>query len=234
MTEQSSKIPQQGQAQGQQQGNFFNKKEAFNIQDERIGAIGPLDINSLIFWMDSGMIDKNAKVLAVGSTEPQPITQVIEEHGNITGNPPQNWFLWTDTNSPFNSMVNRVNKCFLSRQSLSDQKYTPPPAPSTIQDFEIFLEQNPEVSPEISNLGLNKISQPFAQWMYKTLIDLEASIGPEDVLKLLLNPDPKFARRFFTTKLNNEQVASKLFSVYNQWRVYIPIYLENTVNSVNM
>ena len=210
--------------------NYHNRREMYNIQDDRIGSVGPMDVATLKMWRDSGMVDPKASVLEVGSTVPMSVEQVIETRPP-QGPPPQDWYLWTDTKSPFNNMVNRVNKCFTSRQSLSDVKMfsiqNSQVSLTAVQDFELFLEQGFEISPMVQAMNLNQLAQPFAQWVVKTFSDLKANVNEQEIRQFLLNTDPQLSRKFIFSKIQPESNAQKFFSVYNQWRVYIPIY--NTV-----
>ena len=210
---------------------YYNRREMYNIQDDRIGSVGPMDVATLKVWCEAGMVDPSANVLEVGSSQQISVQNVLSTRA-VQGNPPPDWYLWMDNKSPFNNMVNRVNKCFTSRQSLSEMKMfsitNSQVSLTAVQDFELFLEQGCEISPAVQAMNLNKLAQPFAQWTLKTLNDLKANVTPEEVLKLLLNPEPKLVKKFIIQNVPNESIGNKFFSVYNQWRVYIPIYIDPT------
>ena len=209
--------------------NYHNWKESFNIQDEKIGSVGPMDLATLKMWLDSGMVDPKANVLEVGSTQPMTVEQLLETR-QPQGHPPPDWYLWTDNKSPFNNMVNRVNKCFTSRQSLPDSKMfsiqNSQVSLTAVQDFELFLEQGYKISPTVQAMNLNKLAQPFAQWVVKTFAELKCNVTDQEIRQFLLNTDPLTSRKFVFSKVQPESNAQKFFSVYNQWRVYIPIYID--------
>lgn len=207
----------------------YGRKEQYNIQDERVGNIGPMDTAMLQAWFDSGLVDGNALALEVGSIQSKPVSQILSEKP-IQGAPPSDWFLWTDNKSPFNNMVNKVNKSFITRQSLSEHKKNPTPI-TGLQDFEQFMEGPiPKDQAPMFISRINKLAQPFVIWVFKTFRDLGSTANDDEILKLILNSDPKTSRKFFYQKLPSEQFASKFFSMYAQWRLYIPVYIDQTSN----
>jgi hypothetical protein len=213
----------------QMNDSYYSRKEMYNIQDDRIGSVGPMDIATLKAWCDAGMVEPTAFVLEVGSSQQVTVQSVLTSRP-IQGNPPPDWYLWMDNKCPFNNMINRISKCFTSRQSLSDVKITSisnsQVSFTAVQDFELFLEQGYEISPAVKSMKLNKLAQPFAQWTMKIFENLKAVVTPEEVIELLLSPEPKIARKFIQEKVPFESYANKFFSVYNQWRVYIPIFID--------
>ncbi|EAY13272.1 hypothetical protein TVAG_464060 [Trichomonas vaginalis G3] len=173
------------------------------------------------------MIDNNANILDGNTGQTMQITKILEE-STQTASPMPNWFLWTTNQTPFNNMFARVNKCFVSKQSLTDFKIANTQFSfGSVQDYELFLEQEIEISPAVKKFNINKLAQPFAQWVYKTFTDLHTDITPEEVLDFILNPNPDYCRSVINSRVKPESVANKFFSVYNQWRVYIPCFVEN-------
>lgn len=206
----------------------YGRKEQYNIQDEKIGSVGPMDTATLLVWLESGLVDGNTLALEVGSMQPKPISQIMAEKPP-QGSPPSEWYLWTDSKSPFNSMINKVNKAFIARQGSNEHKKMA--APVLLQEFENFLD-GPMPKDQIPMFlpNINKLAQPFVVWVYKTFRDLGSNANDDEILKVLLNADPKMTRKFFLAKIPSDNYAMKFFSMYNEWRLYIPIYLEMTSN----
>lgn len=206
---------------------MIGKINAYSIQDDRIGSVGPLDFSMLQYWYDTGMIDNHATVLD-GTTGLTHQVGEILSNATQTASPIPNWFLWTNNQVPFNNVLARINKCFVAKQSLSDFKIANTQFSfGSVQDYELFLEQEIEIHPEIKKLHINRLAQPFAQWIYKTFTDLHANITFDEVLDFLLNTSPESCRSIIHSKVKPETVANKFFSVFNQWRVYIPVYVDN-------
>jgi hypothetical protein len=93
------------------------------------------------------------------------------------------------------------------------------------QEFEEFLETSPQIADEIKQLNLNSFAEPFAMWIWKLLDDLSVRVAPQEVKGLLLETEPDRAKAFFLTRLNPEKEALRVFSYYNQWRLFIPIFV---------
>lgn len=208
------------------------KKDVFHYRDDNNLMAGPFDLSTLQLWAFNGLIPNNLPIYDGASPNPTPLCDLLTSKG-LADQPPteQNeWFLWTDSKTPFHSLNTRLNKYFTSRHQITDFKLvsivsqTHQITLNSIQEFEDFVEQVTTISPEIKQLSLNSFAEPFAMWVYKTLTDLGCTVSMEELKTLLTSPDPDNAKSFFLSKISQEKDALKLFNSYNQWRMFIPIF----------
>ncbi|OHT07914.1 hypothetical protein TRFO_05024 [Tritrichomonas foetus] len=208
------------------------KKEVFHYRDDSNLMAGPFELSTLQLWAVNGLIPKNLLIYDGASPNPTPLCDLLASKGVPDLNPSEQneWFLWTDSKTPFHSLNTRLNKYFTSRHQITDFKLlsivsqTHQITLNSIQEFEDFLEQMNEISPDIKDLNLNSFAEPFAMWTYKTLADLDCKVPAGDVKQLLLESDPDRVKEFFMKNIPQEKDALKLFNAYNQWRMFIPVF----------
>jgi hypothetical protein len=81
------------------------------------------------------------------------------------------------------------------------------------------------VSDEIKALRLNPLAETFAMWTLKTFNDLKSPIGTEELKALLLDVGPESAKNFFLLNIKPETLAVKVYTSYNQWRLFLPVFV---------
>ena len=94
-------------------------------------------------------------------------------------------------------------------------------------EFEDFLEQTDEIPKEIKDLNLNKFSESFALWTYKTISVFNKDITYQEVKQLLVETDPSKSKEFIFSKIPQEKDALNVFNSFNQWRIFIPVFEVN-------
>lgn len=208
------------------------KKEVFHYRDDNNLMAGPFDLSTLQLWAVNGLIPNNLPIYDGASNNPTPLCDLLVAKG-IADQPPSDqneWFLWTDSKTPFHSLNTRLNKYFTSRHQITDFKLvsivsqTHQITLNNIQEFEDFLEQVTTISPEIKELSLNPFAEPFAMWVSKILADLDCKVPMDELKQLLLEPDPDKAKEFFMKNISQEKNALKVYNSYTQWRMFIPIF----------
>lgn len=207
------------------------KKEVYHYRDETNLMTGPFDLATLQLWYQNGLIPSDLPIYDGASPHAIPLSELLSSKGITSIIESNNWFLWTDSKTPFHSLNTRLNKCFLSKHQINDFKLlsivsqTHQITLNNFQEFEDFLDQVKEISEDIKSLHFNEFAEPFAMWTYKTLNELNCNISLEELKALLLDTNPDSLKSFFLKNIQPEKHALKVFNSYNQWRLFIPIYV---------
>ena len=196
-------------------------------------VVGPYDLSLLHLWVVNGLIPESLQVYEGQSTTPIVLSDLLREKGLDHAHPDASeWFLWTDSKTPFQNASQRISKYFMCRSQRKDQlkavsivfQKKEVISLNTYQDFGDFLAQYFEESWEGPTFHLNEMGEPLARWVHKTISGLGAPSEPEQIRKMVLEDNPEVARRFFLQKIDSEQEALKVFAEYNRWRLFLPVY----------
>jgi hypothetical protein len=213
--------------------SLSKKKDSYHYRDEAGAFVGPFELSTLHLWWSYGLISESLLIHEGQSQAAAPLGEVLRAKG-LYQQPVDDrneWFLWTDPKNPFHTLTNRLNKGFQSRHQKNDFKLLSIVSQSHqinhFPEFEDFIEQCPAISDEIKELHLNHFAEPFAMWTFKTLTDLKCQVSPQDVKALLLETDPERAKGFFLHHLRLEREALRVYGIYNQWRLFIPVFAVN-------
>jgi hypothetical protein len=207
------------------------KKDQYSYRDDSGANCGPFDLPTLHLWWSYGLIPDNLQISEGSSSTTVSLSDVLRLKG-LDHQPIEDrneWFLWTDQRNPFHSLTARLTKSFQTRHQKNSLNLLSLVSPTITlnryQEFEEFLETGPVIADEIKQLNLNSFAEPFAMWIWKMLLELNAKVSPLEVRALLLETDPDRARAFFLFHLTPEAHALRVFSIYNQWRLFIPIFV---------
>ena len=215
--------------------NKFSKRESFMVYDEKTSYVGPFDISTLRYLTFYGYFLPTQIVVEQNSSTNSTIEKVLSEKTDVLNNE-ENFneiVFWKIPHISYFQLSSRLLKCFQSRQSLTQKSILSlsqlaQVSLGSFQDFDQYLEDNHPISQEILSLNLNVLSHQFANWLYSSLISIKCSITPIELKNILLESNPSSIRNFFSTKISSDSYLSKIISNFNQWRVFIPIYEENS------
>jgi hypothetical protein len=213
--------------------SLTKKKDQYHYRDESGTNCGPFDLATLHLWWSYGLIPDNLQI----SEGPSSATVALSDLLRLKGLDHQpvddrnDWFLWTDQRNPFHALNARLTKCFVTRHQKNNVNLLSLVSPThqitlnRYQEFEEFLETSPVIADEIKQLNLNSFAEPFAMWIWRMLLELNARVTPQEVKRLVLETEPDRAKHFFLQILSPEKEALRVFSYYNQWRLFIPIFV---------
>ena len=221
---------------GNSRGNISQmqrKKDSFLFRDGSNSVNGPYDISLLKLWLDNGLLSPQTLIYESSTQDPIPLSTLIESKNpnEFELKDTSEWFLWIENQTPYQSLNNRLTKNLLLKHHQNDPLKLSiiPPAYQNVesfQEYEDFLNSFNSVPPEILQLQLNDMAQPFATWVQKILNELNCSFTLDELKMLLLLKEPLKVRAFLEKKVPSSNLlqCNHFCHSYIQWRMYIPIY----------
>lgn len=203
------------------------RKANFTVKKANIDDIGPLSLSEIKCLHDSKVVNGDDLVFNLIDKSEDKVANIatnVVEHATIDSS------FWFFSDVFVKDTLDRIKTIFMSRNYGNNKLIK---RKSSVSDnfikyctFEQFLESEFTISNFVKLCNLNKLSQPFAQWLFEIFNIYDIYIDRLEFLELLLSPEPEFARNFFEKKFKEKEVSSYMFSQYNRWRLCIPIYLE--------
>jgi len=208
------------------------RKEMYSINDPKLGQIGPFNISTLDYLVRSGFIEKDLFVYEqTSNTTAYSLLSLLTEKASLINSEEVSYdmFNWESSLVPYTQINSHISKCFEKRQSLTALEIQSLSMSGIlslgkITEFDGFLEQNESIPEEIRELQLNYLSEPFACWIYKTMIAIDSTITPQETKELLLMTCPSDVRTFFSNRISNNETLNRVINSFNQWRIYIPVF----------
>ena len=213
------------------------KKEIYSFRDDSNCMNGPYDINILKLWLDNDLISPDTLIYDNTSQESICLSDLIasKKPTDFQQKDINDWFLWVENPTPYRSLYNRLSRYLTLKHHQNEpiklSIVTPIyPIASPFQEYEEFLNSYKSAPPDIVELQLNELAQPFAAWVQKILTSFNCHLTLDELKNLLLIKEPSNVKAFFEKKISslNEDQYKRFYNSYIQWRMYIPIYVVST------